>query len=169
MIYFYNLIFNRRPVVKESDARVDYPSHQMLLYVEKNDGSFGPLQTGSYMSKNYIDDFWEKQKRLREQGIERLLSGELSPVGYYMLLNAMTESDVARRVGVGAGRVKKHRLLPHFPDVTLSLLRRYAEVFGVALASMVCVVVHGGDGAADLRKKNRNPFVVVSDMKGETP
>jgi hypothetical protein len=169
MIYFNNHFFDRRPAVKESEAKVDYPSHQMLLYVEKIDGSYGPLRTGSYMSKNYIDDFWDKQKRLKEEGIERLMSGELSPVGYYMLLQGLTESDLARRVGIGAGRVKKHRLAPHFPGVTVALLKRYAEVFGVSLASMASVVVPAGRSAADFRKKNKNSFVVVSEMGEEKP
>jgi hypothetical protein len=155
--------------VKESDARVEYPAHQMLLYVEKNDGSYGSLQTGSYMSKNYIDDFFDKQKRIQEQAIERLISGELSPVGYYMLIHGMTMPDVAHRVGIGVGRVKKHRLLPYFPEIRLSLLKRYADVFGVPIASLATVVVHAGEGAADYRKKNQNPFVVISDTKGGQP
>jgi hypothetical protein len=139
----------------------------MLLYVEKSDGVYGPLQTGSYMSQNYIDDFWDKRKRLREQGIENLLSGDLSPVGYYMLVHGMTPADVARRVGIGVGRVKKHQYLPHFPGIRLSLLQRYAEVFGVSIASMVGVVVHAGKNAPDIRKKNKNPFVIITDMEGE--
>jgi hypothetical protein len=153
--------------MKEADARVDFPSHQMLLYVEKSDGSYGPLQTGSYMSKNYIDDFWDTRKRLRDEGIAHLLSGELSPIGYYMLIYDMTPADVARRVGIGAWRVKRHRYLRHFPKTRLSLLKRYADVFNVSIASMVSVVVNAGENAADVRKKNKNPFVVITEMKGE--
>jgi hypothetical protein len=153
--------------VKEAEAKVDYPTHQMLLYVEKNDGSFGPLRTGSYMSKNYIDDYWDKRKRLKDQGISLLLSGEISPVGYYMLMGDMTPADVARRVGIGTRRVNKHRLVSHFQGITVSLLTRYADVFGVSIASMAAVTVPAGDNAAELRKKNKNPFVVITDLEEE--
>jgi hypothetical protein len=168
MIYFNSLIFfSRSPEVKEADARVDYPSHQMVLYVEKGDGSYGPLQTGSYMAKNYIDDFWDKQNHVRELAIEGLLSGELSPIGYYMALLQMTPANVARRAGTGVGRVKRHRLSRHFAGIGPSLLKRYAAVFNVPLESLASIEVHGGERAAQLRQKNKNPFVMITGAKEE--
>ena len=51
--------------MKENEALIDYEPHQLVLYVEKADGTFGPLQTGSFISKNYIEDFWDKMEKLR--------------------------------------------------------------------------------------------------------
>jgi len=62
---FYGLPKTGEAGMKEADAKVEYQEHQMLLYVEKSDGSYGPLQTGSYMSKNYIDDFWTSANALK--------------------------------------------------------------------------------------------------------
>ena len=46
--------------MKEKDSRVDN-SHQLVLYVEKEDQTYGPVQTGSYMVENYLDDLFEKK------------------------------------------------------------------------------------------------------------
>jgi hypothetical protein len=150
--------------MKETDARVDYQSHQMLLYVEKSDGSYGPLQTGSYMSKNYIDDFWEKRKRTEDEAFEKLTNSIISPVGYYMLLLDMTPSDVARRAGISLRKVKKHALPRYFPAIKLSCIKRYAEVFGIPVAALFSLVVPSARRAAVSYKKTRNPFVAIFEL-----
>lgn len=150
--------------MKEADARVDYPAHQMVLYVEKSDGSYGPLQTGSYMSKNYIDDFWDKRKRIEDEGFEKLTNSIISPVGYYMLLLDMTPSDVARRTGISIRNVKKHTLPQHFPKIRLSCIQRYAEVFGVPVAALFSLFVPPSFSKKISYKKTLNPFVVITGI-----
>jgi hypothetical protein len=126
-----------KPGMKEADAKVEYQEHQMLLYVEKSDGSYGPLQTGSYMSKNYIDDFWDKRKRLENEAIEKLTNSIISPVGYYMLLLDLTPPDVARRTGISLRNVKKHSLPKNFPKISSACIKRYSEVFGVPVSEFL--------------------------------
>jgi hypothetical protein len=153
--------------MKEADARVDYKPHQMLLYVEKSDGSYGALQTGSYMSKNYIDDFWDKRKRIEDEGFEKLTNALISPVGYYMLLLDMTPADVARRTGISLRNVKKHSLPEHFPKAKLSCIRRYAEVFGVPIAALFSLHAQPRASVGVSYKKTRNPFVTLFEINKE--
>lgn len=153
--------------MKEADAWVDYQSHQMLLYVEKSDGSYGALQTGSFMSKNYIDDFWDKRKRIENEGFEKLTNSIISPVGYYMLLLDMTAADVARRTGISLRNVKKHALPEHFPRVKLSCIQRYAEVFGVPVAALFSLHVPPTASTKVSYKKTRNPFVAIFEINKE--
>jgi hypothetical protein len=153
--------------MKEADARVDYQPHQMLLYVEKSDGSYGPLQTGSYMSKNYIDDFWDKRKRLENEAIEKLTNSIISSVGYYMLLLDMTPADVARRTGISLRSVKKHALPQHFPKVKLWEIQRYADVFGVPIAAFFSLQTAPQASATVSYKKTQNPFVAILKINKE--
>jgi hypothetical protein len=67
--------------VKEDEARIDHGRHELLLYVEKSDGSYGPIQTGAYLATNYMDDFVQKRKNLEDECMEKLRSGEVSAVG----------------------------------------------------------------------------------------
>ena len=47
--------------MKEKDGKVDYKQHELILYVEKEDDTYGPITTGSYISEKYFDDFLENK------------------------------------------------------------------------------------------------------------
>ena len=71
--------------MKEKDALVDFKEYQIVLFTEKDDNTYGPTQTGSYISSKYLDDFREKKKRLDDQESEKWKKGEISPIYYYIV------------------------------------------------------------------------------------
>jgi hypothetical protein len=148
--------------MKETEASIDYEGHQVLLYVEKGDGEYGPLQTGSYLTKNYVDDFWEKQKNLTQSTTDRLCKGEISPVGYYMLMINISAGDLAARIGISPRKVRQHREPAHFAKIKISLLCKYAEVFGVSVANMFQILIPSNNKMTLLQKKTSNPFVITT-------
>jgi hypothetical protein len=151
--------------MKEKDARVDYEPHQLILYVEKEDGSYGPIKTGSYITKNYVDDFWLKRKHLEEKCLEMLKNGEISPVGYFMILEELTDAEMAMRVNLSKGKVKKHKQPEYFEKISINLLRRYAEVFNVSLANMFLVIVITKENIRIKQVKTENPAVVITKIE----
>jgi hypothetical protein len=150
--------------MKETEASVDYTGHQVLLYVEKNDGEYGPLQTGSYLTKNYVEDFWEKQNHLTQNTIDRLRKGELSPVGYYMIMVNISAADLAKRIGISARKVSKHREPAEFSKIQISLLCKDAEVFGVCVANMFQILIPSANATTFLQKKTPNPVIVTTEI-----
>jgi len=122
--------------MKEKEGIVDCPEQQLILYVEKEDGTYGPLQTGSYLTKNYIDDYYEKRNRLEASLKEQLRRREISPVAYYMTLTDLSVAETAARVGITQRKVKKHMQPGNFVKIPPSVLDRYAEVFNVSAAAM---------------------------------
>jgi hypothetical protein len=155
--------------VKEADARVDLDQHQLLLYVEKEDGSYGPLQTGAYLVKNYSDDFFQKRHNIETECIDRLRKGEISPVVYYMLLYNMTAADIAVRVGISKGKVLKHQTPKGFAGASIEIVKRYADVFGVSVANMFQLVVPKEKDLNISSRKTANPFLSVLEIgKGNT-
>jgi hypothetical protein len=150
--------------VKEEDARVDFEEHQLLLYVEKSDGSFGPLQTGAFLVKNYSDDFFEKRKNIETECIDKLRKGEISPVVYYMLLHNMTPADIAARVGISKAKVIKHQKPGGFAKASVDEVKRYADVFGVSVANMFQIVVPKEKGMSLADKKTANPYLSVLEI-----
>jgi transcriptional regulator with XRE-family HTH domain len=126
--------------MKEKDVFVDCESHQIIVYAEKGDGSFGPVQTGSYMTKNYIDDFHEIVDRHNNTLIEKLKKGEISPVYYYMTLEELTVAELAERVRISKSNVNKHLDLKGFQKIKVSQLKRYADVFNIPLANLFQVI-----------------------------
>jgi hypothetical protein len=125
--------------VKEQDAKA-LNAHQLVLYVERDDASYGPVQTGSYLAQEFIDDFFEKRERYRRDCLRRLEAGEISAVSYYLQILEMAEADLAVRVGVSRRAVRRHLTPAGFGEVDLRLACRYAVVFGVPLANLFQVI-----------------------------
>jgi DNA-binding XRE family transcriptional regulator len=150
--------------MKEDDAHVDYEPQQLLLYVEKKDGTYGPLKTGGYMAKNYLDDFFLKRQNLETECIEKLRNGEISPVSYYRQFNNMTAVDLAARVRISASKVRMHETPAGFAKATLEIVRRYAEVFDIPVANLFQIIVRGDDAIGVTARKTANVLLSVMEI-----
>ena len=127
--------------MKEKDGVIDCPQQQVILYVEKEDGSYEPIQTGSYITKNYLDDYELKRHHLEDSLRKQVQSGIVSPVYYYMVLEDLTLSELSSRVGLRKGKVKKHLEPGHFATLDKDTLRLYADVFNVSPDEMLKLTV----------------------------
>ncbi len=127
--------------MKEKDGYVNCPEQQVILYVEKEDGQYGPMQTGSYLSGNYLDDYEMKRSHLEESLRNQVLNGEISLVRYYMVLEDLTVAELASRVGLRRSVVSKHLDPVHFGRARVATLKKYAEVFNIPLANLLQVVM----------------------------
>jgi hypothetical protein len=123
--------------MKEKDGYVDCPEQQVILYVEKEDGSYGPIQTGSYLTKNFLDDYELKRKHLEESLKAEVRHGKHSPVYYYMVLEDLTVSELASRAGLRKGKVRKHLEAKHYKELPGEILEKYAEVFNISASEMI--------------------------------
>jgi len=153
--------------MKETDAKVDYNSHQLLLYVEKNNGDYGPFQTGSYLTKNYVDDFWDKQNKFVLDARKKLVDGQISPIRYFMLLIDISEAELATRIGISVKEVRKHQDLAHFDRISVALLRKYAAIFDVPLADFFQIPVVSDNGLLCKHEKTMNPFFTMASIVEE--
>jgi len=122
--------------MKEKDGYVDCPEQQVILYVEKDDGTYGPIQTGSYLTRNFLDDYELKRKHLEENLRKRVQNREVSPVYYYMVLEDLTVSELAARVHLRKGKVKKHLQYGAFGLVEDKTLALYADVFNISVSEL---------------------------------
>lgn len=130
--------------MKEKDLKINH-SHQLILYAEREDHSYGPIQTGSYMADNYLDDFFEKKNKLKETRLKELVEGKISPLAYYKDLVEISEGDLAVRVGISRRKLKLHMTPEGFSGITVSLLEKYAEIFGVPVAQLFQIVLCDDD------------------------
>ena len=127
--------------MKEKDGYVNCPEQQVILYVEKEDGQYGPMQTGSYLSGNYLDDYEIKRYHLEESLRNRVMKGEISIVKYYMVLEDLTLSELAARMNLSKTKVNKHLDPVHYGKAKVETLKKYAEVFNVPLSNMLQIVM----------------------------
>lgn len=162
--------------MKEKDAYIEYEPQQLIMYVEKEDGSFGPIQTGSYISKNYLDDFWEKMMRLRNSLLEKLKNNEITPIYFYKIIHDFNDVELSRRTGIPVYRVKKHQKINSFKKAKLSDLHKYAYAFDIPISNLFqTIIVEGNneDAEADQEKqpllvkqiRTENPFMVITKIE----
>lgn len=165
--------------MKEKDAYVDFNDQQMILYTEKEDNTYGPTQTGAASSK-VLYDFRLKWKNMEDAIIKKVESGETSMIYYYMMLQQLTPSELANRVGISKAKVEKHFQTKHFDNASLANIRKYAEVFNIPAANLF-QLIHTKedklwkahyiddeevfDNHLITQQKLNNPFVVITKIK----
>ena len=123
--------------MKEKDGYVDCPEQQVILYVEKEDGKYGPIQTGSYITSKYLDDYELKRKNLEDSLRKKIQNREASPVYFYMVLEDLTISELASRIRIRKAKVKKHLRHEYFNLIGNEMLQQYADVFNVSLDDLI--------------------------------
>ncbi len=157
--------------MKEKDGYVDYPEQQMILYVEKEDGKYGPIQTGSYISANYIDDYFYKRHNLEAGLREQVIRGLISPVKYYMTLEDLSLSELSARTSIRKSRVQKHLESGHFASATVDELCRYAAVFNIPAANMLQLLLVKEDDHYEslLILENKAKRICVEQPKTDNP
>jgi hypothetical protein len=163
--------------MKEKDAYIDYEPQQLVLYVEKDDGSYGPIQTGSYISKNYLDDFWQKMVKLRLSLLDKLKKNEITPVYYYKMIHDFNDLELSRRTGISLFKVKQHQKVSKFKNLKLSDLQKYAYAFDIPVANLLQIIALDEkeklpdteeDNASQSRvrqTKTENPFIVITKFE----
>ena len=129
--------------MKEKDGYIDCPQQQVILYVEKDDGNYGPIQTGSYITRNFLDDYELKRKHLEENLRNKIQNKEVSPIYYYMVLEDLTISELAARVKLRKGKVKKHLEYGFYNSIKSELLNQYADVFNVSVDDLNILLNRG--------------------------
>ncbi|MCX6279735.1 MAG: hypothetical protein NT004_16830 [Bacteroidetes bacterium] len=165
--------------MKEKDGYVDYPEQQVIIYVEKEDGNYGPIQTGSYLSANYMDDYTLKRRNLEAELREQLIKGRISIVKYYMVLEDLTIFELAARAGIRKSRVKKLLNPVYFGTVSADEIIRFSGVFNVAPANLFQVILIESKGTLEsnhilenkaehisiAQSPTANPFVVLTKIE----
>lgn len=162
--------------MKEKDAYIDYEPQQLIMYVEKDDGSYGPMQTGSYISKNYLDDFWEKMIRLRQSLLEKLKNNEITPIYFYKIIHDFNDVELSRRTGIPVFKVKRHQKLKSFPKIRLSEMQKYAYAFDIPVSNLLqAIVVDDNENKAETNRekqpilvkqsRTKNPFLVITKIE----
>lgn len=154
--------------MKEKEAQIQFDLHPLILYVEKEDGSYGRIETASYLSSNFLDDYYDKLKKWDTELREKLEKGEVSPVYYYMIMLQFGEGDLSSRVGVSKRKLKQHFKMGAFEKINLKLLKRYADVFDVPVSSMLHFFSIKEKDQEKLKvsyQRSKNPYITFSKIE----
>jgi hypothetical protein len=119
--------------MKEKDIYIEYKTHEIILYAEKEDESYAPVVCGSYAAKHHLDEFFRLKENLDISLKQKLREGKISPIYYFMLMQDMGPGDLAKRVGISKRKLGKHFKPDVFAKLSDAMLQKYAVVFGVSV------------------------------------
>jgi len=154
--------------MKEKEAQINFDLHPLVLYVEKEDGSYVRAESASYLSSNYLDDYFDKIRKWDKELKGQLEKGEISPVYYYRIMMEFGEGDLASRVGICKRKLKRHYKMEAFEKINLKMLKRYADVFDVPVSNMLHFVTIGEKDIEKLKisyRKSKNPYISFSKIE----
>jgi hypothetical protein len=157
--------------MKEKDLKVDFNQQELILYAEKEDGSWGPIKTGSYLGKKYIGDYWKKFIKLEKSLVEEIKEGTCTTIRYYMTLLELNDAEMASRLGISRKKVRQHQTVKHFKEIPVKLLEKYAVVFGVPVANLfqALLIKDGSDYRSFFIKKKDPSILGVSQRETKNP
>jgi hypothetical protein len=154
--------------MKEKELYIDFEPQQSVYYVEKDDASYGPVVSGSQLSKNYLDDFFEKRSKQEKALREQLKKGEISPIYYYLIMQEFGEGDLASRAGVSLRKLRKHYKMEYFSKLRLAQLKKYAEAFDIPIVKMFSLLLtrHENTGKFSVDyAETANPYFVIAKIE----
>lgn len=150
--------------MKEKDAKFK-TDRKLVMYVEKKNGAYQPIETGSYMIEKHFNDFLEKRHNLKNNYSDKLKKGEISPIEYYRVLINISIGDLASRIGLSSRKVKKHLQPGNFKSIKLNILKRYADVFRIPVANLFQLLDQDDSNKKFEQLKSENPFIVTTTIR----
>lgn len=108
--------------------------HKEMLYGYDKDGNF-TKQVGYHGTSERVilQQVWDEFKDRIEAARQKVLSGESSPILYYMEKNLLNAQDLATHTGICIWFVKLHLKPGAFQRLSEKKLKRYAEAFNITI------------------------------------
>jgi hypothetical protein len=105
-----------------------------VCYALDDNGNYTVVPSTGWQPKtDAMLQAWDVIHEKVEQVRQRVLSGELSPIAYYMEKNIMNLKLLADYAGLPKRKVRKHLRPDHFNKLDDQILMRYAETFGISV------------------------------------
>jgi hypothetical protein len=128
--------------MKKKEVPQDEGLYEGLLedvcYALDDDGNYTVVTSTGWQPKtDALLQAWDVIHEKVEQVRQQVLSGELSPIAYYMEKNLMDMKLLAKYTGLPKRKVRKHLKPDRFIELDDKTLTKYAETFGIS-AEMLC-------------------------------
>jgi hypothetical protein len=167
--------------MKEKYMKSTPQKQTFVMYAEREDGTYGSIETGSYLIENDLDDFWKKMEHRERSMREKLVRSEISPVHYYMVIEELTVQELSQRTRFAPSKVKKHMTMKGFEKTSVRELMKYADVFNIPVCNLFQMVLSSkgqnikyhfynkdedrSEQTTITQEKTSNPVVVIAKVE----
>jgi hypothetical protein len=104
--------------------------------LDENGNYVAVLSTGWDPKTDAMMQAWEVIDEKVEEIRQQVLSGEFSPIAYYMEKNLMDLKLLSDYTGLPKRKIRKHLKPDRFKDLDDKTLALYAEVFGISIETL---------------------------------
>lgn len=110
---------------------------KQLFYAVDDTGNYVPVSSVGWEPENVaMEQAWEEVRAKVEKARQRVLAGELSPIGYYMEKTLMDLPLLASYVRKFQWQVKRHLKPAAFNRLSDRMLQRYAAAFKITVQEL---------------------------------
>lgn len=108
-----------------------------ICYAVDDDGNYVLTGSEGWEPKNIANDqAWDIIRDQIDETVEKIRSGQRSPLAFFMVTNQMTPALLAKYVGFSRWRVQRHLKPSVFRKLKPDILKRYADLFEVPMESL---------------------------------
>lgn len=108
-----------------------------VCYALDDDGKYVAVTSTGWQPKtDALMQAWDVINEKVEDVRQQVLSGELSPIAYYMEKNLMDLRLLADYTGLPKWKVRKHLKPQRFIKLDDQILGKYADTFGVSVETL---------------------------------
>jgi hypothetical protein len=101
--------------------------------LDENGNYVAVLSKGWNPKTDALLQAWEVINEKVEEVRQQVLSGEISPIAYYMEKNLMDLKLLSDYVGLPKRKIRKHLKPDRFKKLEEEILMKYAETFGISV------------------------------------
>ena len=128
-------------IISEDVMKFD-GSYRMLRYNTDKKGKLShQMEIPPIAGKEKLADALYLRKAAESKRMkDEILKGNYSPIRLMIELQYMDIKDLASRMRLSTGVVKKHLTIEGFKKINVETLQRYAKVFNVSVADFFCFI-----------------------------
>ena len=124
--------------VPQDDANMLQGKLREPIYSLDENGNYTTVKSVGWNPKNEVmKEAWDQVNEKVENARNKVLSGEMSPLGYYIEKNIMDIGLVAKYMGIWRWTVKRHLKPNIFARLKEETLEKYAQVFNITKEQLI--------------------------------
>ena len=124
--------------VPQDDANMLQGKLREPIYSLDENGNYTTVKSVGWNPKNEVmKEAWDQVNEKVEHARNKVLSGEMSPLGYYIEKNIMDIGLVAKYMGIWRWTVKRHLKPNIFARLKEETLEKYAQVFNITKEQLI--------------------------------
>ncbi|MGE0173233.1 MAG: hypothetical protein AB7T49_10620 [Oligoflexales bacterium] len=119
------------------DNDQNYEGLRKLRYGRSENGDVvGYTSNGDSVEREVMDVAWQSIEKKIEATYRKVVSGELSPLAYYLELYLLEPKNLASNVGLWTWQVRQHLRPKKFSTMPEKTLKKYADFFNISLETL---------------------------------